>query len=89
LLVKKFDASGNVSDGVMMARAMNESFRVTVDYINANTIDQRVAIRKFMLFPGARKRSADEDAAIMRQSTKPKALFPGGITGCRSHARAR
>jgi hypothetical protein len=55
MLVEQFDASGNVSYGVSKSGVKNESYRITVDYINADTINQRVAIRKFLDYKGERQ----------------------------------
>jgi hypothetical protein len=48
MLVEKFDASGNVAYGASKAASMYERYRVTVDYINADTINVPVVIKKTM-----------------------------------------
>lgn len=48
MLVEKFDKQGNVTYGVSKAGVKNESYRVTVDYINADTINVPVSIEKSM-----------------------------------------
>lgn len=49
MLVERFDVSGNVSYGIAKAGAKGESYRVTVDYINVDTINVRVWIAKSMV----------------------------------------
>ncbi|HKE95475.1 MAG TPA: hypothetical protein VKB34_14270, partial [Povalibacter sp.] len=48
MLVEQFDLSGGVTYGSSKTAAKGESYRVTVDYINADTINFPVAIKKQM-----------------------------------------
>jgi len=48
MLVERFDKQGNVSYGASKAGLKDESYRVTVDYINADTINVPVSIEKSM-----------------------------------------
>lgn len=48
MLVERFDVSGGVTYGVSKAGAKGESYRVTIDYINADTINVQVWIAKRM-----------------------------------------
>lgn len=48
MLVERFDKSGAITYGASKAGVKDESYRVTVDYINADTINIPVAITKFM-----------------------------------------
>ncbi|MEK8028651.1 hypothetical protein [Pseudaquabacterium rugosum] len=48
MLVERFDKSGAITYGASKAGVKDESYRVTVDYINADTINVPVAITKFM-----------------------------------------
>ncbi len=48
MLVEQFDLSGNVTYGASKAGAKDQSYRVTVDYINADTINFAVRIDKLM-----------------------------------------
>jgi len=48
MLVENFDKQGNVTYGVSKAGLKDESYRVTVDYINADTINVPVIIEKSM-----------------------------------------
>ena len=48
MLIERFDLSGAVTYGSSKTGAKGESYRVTVDYINADTINVRVWIEKFM-----------------------------------------
>lgn len=48
MLVEQFDKSGAVTYGASKASVKDGSYRVTVDYINADTISIRVRITKFM-----------------------------------------
>lgn len=48
MLVEKFDVTGGVTYGVSKAGVAGESYRVTVDYINADTINVQMWIGKFM-----------------------------------------
>ena len=49
MLVERFDLSGGVTYGVSKSGAKGESYRVTVDYINADTINVPVWIAKSMV----------------------------------------
>ncbi len=53
MLVERFDLSGAVSYGASKAGAKGESYRVTVDYINADTINVPVWIGKIMTAKGS------------------------------------
>lgn len=46
MLVERFNASGSVTYGAAKVGSAGESYQVTVDYINADTIDLPVYIRK-------------------------------------------
>ncbi|MBK6728885.1 MAG: hypothetical protein IPG63_17000 [Xanthomonadales bacterium] len=46
MLVEQFDRSGGITYGTSKAGAKGESYRVTVDYINADTINVPVAITR-------------------------------------------
>jgi len=48
MLIERFNASGSVTYGPSKLGVKGESYRVTVDYINADTINVRVWIRKGM-----------------------------------------
>lgn len=48
MLVERFDSKGNVSYGISKGGIKNESYRITVDYINADTINVPVSIEKAM-----------------------------------------
>jgi hypothetical protein len=48
MLVERFDKTGNVTYGASKAGLKDESYRVTVDYINADTINVPVTIEKSM-----------------------------------------
>jgi hypothetical protein len=48
MLVERFDISGSVSYGISKAGAKGESYRVTVDYINADTVNVPVWVAKYM-----------------------------------------
>lgn len=48
MLVERFDLSGNVSYGVAKTGAKGESYRITIDYINADTINVQMWIGKRM-----------------------------------------
>jgi hypothetical protein len=48
MLVERFDAHGNVTYGPVKAGSTGESYRVTVDFIDADTINIPVRIWKFM-----------------------------------------
>jgi len=48
MLVERFDRSGAITYGASKAGVKDESYRVTVDYINADTINVPVAITKLM-----------------------------------------
>jgi hypothetical protein len=52
MLVERFDLSGNVSYLTAKAGTAGESYRVTVDYINADTINVPVSITKSMRLKG-------------------------------------
>ncbi|WVV48120.1 hypothetical protein THH46_00510 [Pseudomonas sp. NA13] len=49
MLVEQFDSKGNVSYGAGKVGGKAESYRVTVDYINADTVNQEFWISKTML----------------------------------------
>jgi hypothetical protein len=48
MLVERFDSSGTVTYGIAKSGAKGESYHVTVDYINADTINVPVWIGKYM-----------------------------------------
>lgn len=48
MLVERFDSKGNVTYGASKGGVKNESYRITVDYINADTINVPVSIEKAM-----------------------------------------
>ena len=48
MLVERLDSSGSVTLGSSKAALKGESYQVTVDYINADTINLPVSISKFM-----------------------------------------
>lgn len=48
MLVERFDKQGNVTYGASKSGIKDESYRVTVDYINADTINVPVIIEKSM-----------------------------------------
>ncbi len=66
MLVERFDKSGAITYGASKAGVKDESYRVTVDYINADTINVPVAITKFM-----RRKSASP----VSPDTEPVNLF--------------
>jgi len=47
MLIEQFDSSGNVTYGAAKAEGENKIFRVTTDFISADTLNFPVAIRKF------------------------------------------
>jgi hypothetical protein len=49
MLVEQFNASGTVTYGASKSGAQGESYRVTIDYINADTINVPVWIAKSMI----------------------------------------
>lgn len=48
MLVEQFDVDGNVTYGASKVTAKNQAYRVTVDYINADTINFAAEITKYM-----------------------------------------
>jgi len=48
MLVERFDTSGGVTFGASKVTASGETYRVTVDFINADTINVPIRIRKMM-----------------------------------------
>lgn len=49
MLVERFEANGGVTYGPSKVGGRGQSYRVTVDYINADTINKRVWIRRSFL----------------------------------------
>jgi hypothetical protein len=73
MLVEKFDLSGNVSYLTAKAGAAGESYRVTVDYINADTINVPVAITKLMRVKGTQ----NDYKPVNIFSSNPEGFDPG------------
>lgn len=48
MLVERFDKSGSITYGTSKSGIKDESYRVTVDYINVDTINVAIAIEKMM-----------------------------------------
>jgi hypothetical protein len=59
MLVEQFDRSGGITYGTSKAGAKGESYRVTVDYINADTINVPVAITRLAHQSDGRKQEVD------------------------------
>lgn len=90
MLVEQFDSSGAVTYGVSKSAAKGESYRVTVDYINADTINVPVWIAKSMadtktgtyqpvyIFspPSANFMPGSEIYEVTREEPKNKNAFP-------------
>jgi hypothetical protein len=66
MLVERFDKQGNVTYGASKSGLKDESYRVTVDYINADTINVPVIIEKSM------RRAKDNEYDIV-------SLFAGNL----------
>lgn len=89
MLVERFDLSGGVTYGTSKAGAKGESYRVTVDYINADTINISFWIRKMMkrveskdfepvdIFTpaGSEYESGSESYEVTREEPEPKQPF--------------
>lgn len=71
MLIERFNASGSVTYGAAKLGAKGESYRVTVDYINADTINVRVWISKSMKFAG----SSSQERQFVSLLAAPDARF--------------
>lgn len=71
MMVEQFDASGKVTYGPAVLGAKGESYRVTVDYINADTINVPVWIQKEL-------RTATGELKIVPLSYSPGSGFEPG-----------
>lgn len=69
MLVEKFETGGRVTYGPSNLEARVGSFRVTIDYINADTTNMRVYIGKSVL----------EDAIIGLPAVKPETSSPSAL----------
>jgi hypothetical protein len=72
MLVEQFDKSGAVTYGASKAAVKDGSYRVTVDYINADTINVPVAVRKLM-----RKTTENDYQEVNLFATEFPGLAPG------------
>lgn len=72
MLVERFDKSGAITYGASKAGIKDESYRVTVDYINADTINVPISITKLM-----RKKSGNDIAAVNLFATELTEYVPG------------
>lgn len=75
MLIERFELSGNVTYGTAKSGAKGESYRVTVDYINADTINVPVWIGKYMRL---RKDGTTQPLDIFSASTED--YIPGSET---------
>jgi len=72
MLVEQFDRSGGVTYGASKAAVKGGTYRVTVDYINADTINVPVEIRKLM-----RKAGENDYIEVSLFATEFSGLTPG------------
>jgi len=73
MLVERFDKSGAITYGASKAGVKDESYRVTVDYINADTINVPVSITKLM-----RKKAAS--TPLVATDFEPVNLFASDLS---------
>lgn len=71
MLVERFEANGGVTYGPSKVGGRGQSYRVTVDYINADTINKRVWIRRSF-------RDAKGDRLYVGLLTKPSFSYVEG-----------
>ncbi len=72
MLIERFNASGSVTYGPSKLGAKGESYRVTVDYINADTINVQVWISK-----GMERRGGGYDAVSLLSVPDDERFVPG------------
>jgi hypothetical protein len=71
MLIERFNASGSVTYGPAKLGAKGESYRVTIDYINADTINIQVWISKAM-----QKRDGDSQYVPLLAVADPNLFVP-------------
>ena len=72
MLVERIDRSGAITYGISKAGAKDESYRVTIDYINADTINVPISIIKIM-----KKKVGNEISQVSIFATDLSEFIPG------------